>query len=116
MSNDKGTSEHEEVRPIWKIADEILATWGKPNYAAKPYIDAMKQLGSVNDNFYLDSGQEIVIRFLGNASGWRGNDARRIKSELRTALDNVDKAKADENMNEAYRRQTGKYQHNQEGQ
>lgn len=103
MSNDTGTNDLLETRPIWKIADEIKVKWKKVNYAAAPYLEAMEQLGSVSDNFYLDSGQEIVARFLGNANGWRGDDARRIKAELRTALGNVDKAKAAENMNAAYR-------------
>ena len=103
MSNDKGNSESKEGRRIWQIADEIRGSWKKVNYAAVPYLEAMEQLGSVSDNFYLDSGQEIVARFLGNANGWRGDDARRIKAELRTALESVDQAKADANMNAAYR-------------
>jgi len=101
MSNDKG--KQAEPRKIWKIAGEILETWKKPNYGAVPYLEAMRQLNDVSDNFYLDSGQEVVARFLGNANTWRGEDARRIKAELRIALDNVDDEQAAANMNAAYR-------------
>jgi hypothetical protein len=36
------------------------------------------------DSFMLDSALSIVSYFLANASGWRGEDARRIKAELKS--------------------------------
>jgi hypothetical protein len=48
-----------------------------------PYLDAMKSLSGPSDNFGFDSGKEIVLYFLANANGWRGDDARRIKAELK---------------------------------
>jgi hypothetical protein len=41
---------------------------------------------SVNDNVLFDSGRDIILRFLGNASTWRGEDAKRIKAELKEML------------------------------
>ena len=70
-------------RPLNVIASEIRKDWQKVNFAAKPYLDAMAQLNTINDNFYFDSANTIVIYFLGNASSWRGETAKRIKAELK---------------------------------
>ena len=53
---------------------------------AAPYIEAMRELDKISDNFYLDSGSEIVQRFLCNANQWRGDVARSIKAELKAML------------------------------
>jgi hypothetical protein len=74
------------MRTVSEIAAEIRRTWKRVNYAAEPYLSAMASLSSVDDNYILDSGREIVIRFLANAGTWRGEDARRIKAELREML------------------------------
>jgi hypothetical protein len=71
------------MRPLFVIADEISLCWKKPYFGAVPYLDAMKSLSGPSDNFGFDSGKEIVLYFLANANGWRGDDARRIKAELK---------------------------------
>jgi hypothetical protein len=73
----------ETVRPLSKIAAEIRRTWPKVNYAAEPYLAAMATLSSVQDQYYEDSGESIVLYFLSNATTWRGPDAKRIKEELK---------------------------------
>lgn len=74
-------------RPLSVIAREIRNDWGsKVNYAAKPYLDAMSTLDSINDNYYYDSGTSIVAYFLGNAQTWRGEVAKRVKKELNEML------------------------------
>jgi hypothetical protein len=71
-------------RPIFVIASEIRKDWGnKTNYAAKPYLEAMATLGSINENYYEDSAKSVVLYFLANAGTWRGEVARRIKKELK---------------------------------
>lgn len=70
-------------RPLHVIAAEIRKTWTKVNYAAKPYLDAMASLQSVNSRYGLDSGDSVVRYFLANAATWRGEDAKRIKAELK---------------------------------
>lgn len=72
-----------ETRKIYTIAREIRQTWPKVNYAAKPYLDAMMQLGDIQDTYYLDSAKSIILYFLANAGTWRGEDAKRIKAELK---------------------------------
>lgn len=71
-----------------EIQDDILAgNWpAEARYHVRPYLEAMHQLSSIHDRYYLDSGKSIVRSFLSNASTWRGETARRIKLELRGML------------------------------
>lgn len=73
-----------QTRPLYEIAKEIRKDWGaKINFAARPYLDAMATLDSINDSYGWDSGKSIVLYFLSNASTWRGETAKRIKAELK---------------------------------
>ena len=75
------------TRPLYEIANEIRKDWGsKINYAAKPYLDAMRGLDSVSDNYGYDSGESVVAYFLSNAGTWRGEVAKRVKLELKAML------------------------------
>ena len=71
------------ARPICEIAQEIRKDWKTVNYGAKPYLDAMATLDSINDRYGIDSAKSIVLYFLSNASSWRGETAKRIKAELK---------------------------------
>ena len=76
-----------QTRPIHEIAEEVYADWGtKLSPYAKDYLDAMTTLDRITDTFYCDSGKSVVSYFLANASGWRGETARRIKKELNALL------------------------------
>lgn len=70
-------------RPLSVIAADIIRTWPNINYAAKPYLAAMRYLDSIEEDFGADSGKSVVLYFLSNATSWRGDDARRIKAELK---------------------------------
>ena len=70
-------------RPLHEIARDIKANWPKVNYAAKPYLDALHELESVDDMYYADPASHIVNYFLANARTWRGPEAKRIKDELK---------------------------------
>lgn len=74
------------TRPLHKIADEIKANWTPVWYGAVPYLDAMRYLDKITDNFGEDSGKDVVLYFLSNAKNWRGDVARRIKAELKEML------------------------------
>lgn len=74
------------MRAISTIAREITTDWRPVNYAAVPYLQAMYQLTSINDNYGCDSGRSVVAYFLSNAATWRGEEARRIKKELKGML------------------------------
>ena len=75
-----------DQRKIWEIAKEIQGDWDKVNFAAKPYLDAMFQLNSLDDSYGADDGRAMVVYFLSNATHWRGEIARRIKKELNGML------------------------------
>lgn len=79
------TGEHisPEVRPLWAIVGDIRRNWPNPYFGAVPYLEAMANLSSVDDDYGFDSGRDIVRYFLANATSWRGEDARRIKAELK---------------------------------
>lgn len=70
------------TRPLHEIADEIKKDWRNVYFGAVPYLNAMRTLSSINDNYGYDSGKSIVLYFLSNATTWRGDTARRIKKEL----------------------------------
>jgi len=73
-------------RAISEIANEIQQDWKNVNYGAKPYLEAMKELRSVDDNFYEDSAESVIAYFLGNARSWKGETAKRIKLELNNLI------------------------------
>lgn len=79
-----------ERRPISTIAREIEADWSKIgkgiNYAAKPYLNAMKSLNSIQDAYGADTGKSVVLYFLSNAASYRGETARRLKAELKAMI------------------------------
>ncbi len=75
-----------QPRKISTIAYEILNNWKKPYFGAVPYLEAMKSLGSIQENYYLDTAESVVLYFLSNAQTWRGETARRIKKELKEIL------------------------------
>jgi len=74
------------ARPLGEIAQEIYRLWKPVNFAAKPYLEAMMSMDSINDDYGADSGRSVVSYFLVNASGFRGPDAKRIKAELKAML------------------------------
>jgi hypothetical protein len=75
------------TRPLYTIAIEIERTW-KPQVsrAARPYVDAMFKVASLDDMYYSDPADSLVRYFLSNAATWRGEDAKRIKAELKAML------------------------------
>jgi hypothetical protein len=68
------------------IAQIIRRDWAKVNYAAKPYLDAMVSLSSINDSYGCDEGRSIVAYFLANAGTWRGEVAKAVKKELNAQI------------------------------
>jgi hypothetical protein len=71
------------IRSLREIAIEIDSDWTKVNFAARPYLDAMKTLISIDDAYGADSARSVVLYFLSNASSWRGPVAREVKAELK---------------------------------
>lgn len=76
-----------QTRTLSNIAHDIRRDWLNVNYAAKPYLYAMGEMGDINEHNYMhDNGKSIVRYFLANAGTWRGHVATEIKAELRGML------------------------------
>ncbi len=82
----KSTALDLSTKDISGLARIIRADWKKVNYAAVPYLEAMRTIGKISDAYGHDSGREIILRFLGNASTWRGETAKAVKAELKKRL------------------------------
>lgn len=76
----------EKTRKLYEIAREIRADWKNIYFGAKPYLDAMGSLESIDDRYGFDSAETIVRYFIANAGTWKGETARRVKAELRSLL------------------------------
>jgi hypothetical protein len=77
-----------ETRPVYEVAKEIRKVWGtKVNFAAKPYLQAMLQMSSPTDKYGFDDGKSVILYFLSNASTFKGEDAKRLKAELKAMID-----------------------------
>jgi asparagine synthetase B (glutamine-hydrolysing) len=76
----------DKPRPIHVIAREIDFVWHKVYYGARDYLDAMKQLTDIDDYYGVESASSIIVYFLANARTFRGEEARRIKKELKELL------------------------------
>lgn len=74
--------------PLSDIAHIIERDWkktakdNKVSVYAKDYLHAMMCLNSIKQSYGADSGKEIVLRFLTNASTWTGPTAREVKAYL----------------------------------
>lgn len=76
------------MRTLSEIAQEIESEcFNKVWYVyAEAYVTPMKSLQSINDTYYLDSASSIVSYALANLGSWKGDSARRVKSELKAIL------------------------------
>lgn len=73
-------------RPLHNIADEIMKDWRNVNFAAVPYLRAMRYVETIHDRYGDDTGKSIVVYFLSNAGTWRGETAKRVKAELKAMI------------------------------
>ena len=76
------------TRPLFEIAREINKEIAGKSWApyAEAYTIPMESLASINDNYYEDGGETIIVYALANLNSWRGDTARRIKIELNDLL------------------------------
>ena len=75
-----------ETRPLYTIAREIRTDWKNVYFGARPYLDAMRDLKTIDDKYGFDDARSVVRYFLSNAAGWRGDTAKRVKAELKTIV------------------------------
>ena len=72
--------------PLFEVAKIIRSDWKNVYFGAKPYLDAMSYLSSINDKYGYDDAKTIVIYFLSNASTWRGETAKEVKAHLKQII------------------------------
>lgn len=73
----------EEKQTAFNRAKALIRKWQKPYFGAVPYISAIMSMSGPEENYGLDSGKSIVIYFLGNATTWRGDEAKEAKQLLK---------------------------------
>jgi hypothetical protein len=71
---------------VSEIAHAIAKDWTKISPYAKDYLEAMKSISSVEDNYYADSAKSVILYFLANASTYRGESARAYKALLKEMI------------------------------
>jgi len=80
-------------KSVSQIAGIIRADWtqgGKKVYfGAVPYLDAMRSMDKVTDDYFADSGPSVIRYFLANATTWKGEVARAVKAELNKRIKGV---------------------------
>ena len=52
-------------------------------FGAVPYIEALCTLDDINQKYGFDDGKGMVLYLLGNATTYRGTQAKAIKAELK---------------------------------
>lgn len=80
------TAEELQKLTIMELAMIIGNDTAPVSVHAKPYLDAMYGIGSINDMYVADTAYSIVAYFLSNAGTWRGDAARLIKAELKRRM------------------------------
>ena len=73
-------------RAIHSIAADITREWKNVYFGAVPYLNAMKSLSSISEDYYGDRAETVIIYFLANAQTFRGEQARSLKLELNNLL------------------------------
>ena len=81
-------------KSISDLAFLILEQDGvKVSAYAKPYLEAMMSINSINDMYIADTAYSIVAYFLSNAGAMRGEIVREVKAELKRRMKEYEKAK-----------------------
>ena len=78
-------------RTIKDIVADITATWGEEKvrttgYAAKPYLEALATVETVDEMYGADKAEHLVRYLLTNLTQFKGARARELKEELRAHL------------------------------
>ena len=75
-----------ELVTVSEIAHAIAKDWQNISPYAVDYLNAMKQIRSINDSYYAESAHSVILYFLANAGTYRGENARTYKALLKDLL------------------------------
>jgi len=73
-------------RRICEIAQDIHEEWKNIHYSALPYLQSMLFISWGTEYHCNDSAKSIILYFLANAQTFRGEQARKLKAELKCHL------------------------------
>lgn len=76
-------------RTLDELGNLMRRSWsrdGQVSPAAKPYLDALVSLQTMDDSYGADSASNIITYLLGNSTGWKGETAKFVKNELKRRL------------------------------
>lgn len=77
-------------RPLHEIGRDIRVAWsaqtanGRVPASADAYLRPLETLTSITENYHQDSAKSVVLYLLSNMATFKGEDARRLKAELKT--------------------------------
>ena len=77
----------ENLRPVNKIAEEILRNWPN-NFPQEPKVIAaqLAQIADSREHVGYFLGTTLIDDFIASASQWTGPDGTRLKNELKQWL------------------------------
>lgn len=80
----------DKKRTFQQIAKDIKSTWMNVYFGAVPYLEALLALDTTDPEalYVFEKAGDIARYFLANAQTFRGADARRLKEELKTLINN----------------------------
>lgn len=80
----------DKKRTFQQIARDIKSTWMNVYFGAVPYLEALLTLDATDPEalYGIETAGDITRHFLANAQTFRGADARRLKEELKTLINN----------------------------
>lgn len=73
-------------RPIYQIAQDIKDAWKNPSPYALAYLNPMLTLNSIEDHYFFDDAERIILCFLNEARSFKGEKAKELKQELKDLL------------------------------
>jgi hypothetical protein len=75
-----------EFRPISGIAEEIRQDWKTIKWETA-YLVPLFHVNKLTDTYiFPNAGKSLILSFLCNCSGWKGDTAKRIKNELKEMI------------------------------
>lgn len=80
----------DKKRTFQQIARDVKSTWMNVYFGAVPYLEALLTLDTTDPEalYGIEKAGDIARYFLANAQIFRGADARRLKEELKTLINN----------------------------
>ncbi len=89
--------EQKNKRAFSDVANEVFILWRKKYgnnkfpvsfIGAVPYLQAMLSCSTTDKNalYGCETLETVVLYFLANVTSWRGEDAKRIKAELKEMI------------------------------